>query len=175
VEATGHVHVALRRFGDAQSDYDQFAWTLAHECAHAFLHRWHAPRLIPHWVNEGVAEWSAQRVLGERCPAWGNAEMLARYYVRQNISLGHMLASSAPIDTHQYPLAHSVIAYLDGLGAGKLGGFVRRLKEGRSLADALADQWEGMTPEGLERQWRDWVRSRDDAAASPGDAAPGGK
>jgi hypothetical protein len=88
--------------------------------------------------------------------------MLARQYVKYDWPILDMLNQAGPIDTHQYPLAHSVIAYLDSLGPGKLAGFVRLLKDGRSIADALADQWEGMTAESLERQWRAWVRSSDE-------------
>ncbi len=168
IEANGHTHVALLRFGDSQVDYDQFAWTLAHETTHAFLHRWHSTRLIPHWVNEGIAERSAQRVLGARCPAWNNAQMLARQCVKHNWPVRSMLASAGPIDTHEYPLAHSVIEYLDSLGPGKLAGFVRHLKDGRSIADALADQWEGMTVDSLDQRWRDWVRAADVAARTTG-------
>lgn len=168
IESSGHTHVALLRFGDSQVDYDQFAWTLAHETTHAFLHRWHSTRLIPHWVNEGIAERSAQRVLGARCPAWNNAQMLASQYVKHNWPVRPMLASAGPIDTHEYPLAHSIIAFLDSLGPGKLAGFVRQLKDGRSIADALADQWEGMTVESLDQRWRDWVRAADVAGRTTG-------
>jgi len=162
IASNGHTHLALMRFGDAEVDYDQFAWTLAHEGTHAFLHRWHATQLIPHWVNEGIAEWTAQRVLGERCPAWKNAQMLARQYVKHDWPILGMLNQAGPIDTHQYPLAHSIIVYLDAQGPGKLAGFVRHLKDGRSIAESLADQWEGMTVESLERQWRAWVRLTDE-------------
>ena len=161
IELSGHVHLALLRFGDSESDYDQFAWTLVHEGTHAFLHRWHATRLIPHWVNEGIAERTAQRVLGNRCPAEGNARLLARQYVHFDWPIRDMLENAGPIEVHQYPVAHSVIAYLDSLGTGKLAVFVRGLKEGQSIGRALADQWEGMTVESLEKQWRNWVGDND--------------
>lgn len=168
IESNGHVHLALLRFGDSEADYDQFAWTLAHEGTHAFLHRWHATRLIPHWVNEGLAEWMAQRILGPRCPAGANARMLARVYVQHDMPIRDLLDEAGPIETHQYPLAHSVIEYLSTGGAERLTGLVRELKEGRSVSEALADQWEGLTPERLDAEWRRWVRSW----AEPSGVAP---
>lgn len=167
IESNGHTHVVLLRFGDSEADYHQFAWTLVHEGTHAFLHRWHGSRLIPHWVNEGIAEWTADRVLGARCPAAENARLLARQYVSFNWPIRDMLESVGPIEVYQYALAHSVVAFLDTMGPGNLAKFVRGLKEGQSAASALADQWESMTTETLERQWRGWVRA---AAPTESDA-----
>lgn len=154
IEANGHVHVVLLRTGDSEIDFDQFAVTMVHELTHAFVHRLHSTRLIPHWVNEGLADMMAERVLGERCFTRENAELLAGYWVRSRRSLAGLLASEGPIEVHEYPLAHSVVAHLYDADAAAFRSFFRGLKEGRTAAEALADAYAGMTPEELEVNWR---------------------
>ncbi|MFQ5413635.1 MAG: hypothetical protein ACE5E6_04165 [Phycisphaerae bacterium] len=154
IQATGHVHVVLFRRGRCDADLNAFACTLVHEGSHAFIHRVHGGRLIPHWVNEGLAELVAERVLGDRCPTGENAALLARQYARYGWSIGDLLVNPGPIAVHQYALAHSLVAYLESLGRDRFSGFVAGLKEGSTIAGALADNYDGLTPAALEAGWR---------------------
>jgi len=159
IEKNGHVHVVLVRQGRSEADFDRFACTLVHEGSHAFMHRLYSTRLIPHWVNEGYAEMTAERVLGERCDTAEKAALLARQYVRYDWPLGGMLESVSPIEVHEYSLAHSLVAHLEGLGRPRFAGFVRGLKDGRTTAEALATNYDGMTFAQLEQSWRSAIRS----------------
>lgn len=161
MEATGHVHVVLLRQGRSPADYDRFAATLVHEGTHAFVHRLYSTRLIPHWVNEGLAEWVSEKVLGERCPAGEKADLLARQYVRFDWPIEGFLASSAPLAVEQYPLAHSVVWFLLDRDEDAFIGLVRSLKEGKMITQALADNYDGLTLAGLDRAWREWASRRD--------------
>lgn len=163
IEKSGHVHVAIVRQGESPLDRDRFAGTLVHEGTHAVIHRLFSSRLIPHWVNEGYAELVAQRVLGARCVAGGNAELLAKQYVRFNWPIGDLLASTAPIGVHQYSTAHSVVAYMEELDAAKFGAFIAALKTEDDLPSALDEAYGGLTLAGLEEGWRAWVRASDPA------------
>jgi hypothetical protein len=154
IEKNGHVHVVLLRQGRKEADFDRFACTLVHEGSHAFMHRLYSTRLIPHWVNEGYAELTAERVLGEHCDAAEKAALLARQFVRYDWPLGGMLDRAAPVEVYEYPLAHSLVTYLEGLGRRRFAGFVKSLKEGRTVAEALAADYDGMTLEQLEANWR---------------------
>jgi len=167
IERNGHVHVVLLRHGTTQIDFDRFASTLVHEGTHAFLHRLYAPRLIPHWVNEGLAELTAERILGERGVAAEEAAMLARVYVRYDWPLGDLLASAAPIGVEQYGLACSVVTYLDHRGSDRLASMIRSLKDGESIPDALAHAYSGLTTAQLEADWRQWVREHDPVLNPP--------
>lgn len=158
IERNGHVHVVLLRQGRSQADFDRFACTLVHEGTHAFIHRLYTSRLIPHWVNEGYADLAAERVLKDRCPAGENAELLARQFVRYDWPITELLHSAGPIPVHQYPLAHSVIAYLEGSGHKRLAGFIKDLKTGESVSTALAANYDGLTLDQLEADWRSAVR-----------------
>ena len=159
IEKNGHVHVVLMRQGRSEADFDRFACTLVHEGSHAFMHRLYSTRLIPHWVNEGYAELTAERVLGERCDTAEKAALLARQFVRYDWPLGEMLAGVAPIEVHEYPLAHSLVAHLEQLGRPRFAGFVRNLKDGRTTAEALAGNYDAMTFAQLEQSWRSAIRS----------------
>lgn len=161
IERNGHVHMVLVRPGRSTADLDRFACTLVHEGTHAFLHRLYSSTLIPHWVGEGYADLIADRVLGDRCPAAGNAALLARQYVRYEWSIGDLIGSVTPLDVHQYPLAHSIVAHLEGLGRSRFADFIKEVKNGLTLAAALAASYDGLTIGQLEAGWRSAVREAD--------------
>jgi len=158
------VHLVLLQQGRTPADLDRFACTLVHEGTHAFVHRLYAPRLIPPWVNEGLAEYMAEEVLRERCPAGEKAVLLRRQYARYGWSLGGMLGDLDPLKVHQYPLAHSLVAYLQEHGQERFAGFIRSLKEGRTAAQALAANYDGLTLAGLEANWRSAVKSAENSS-----------
>jgi len=47
-------------------DQELFFTNLVHELVHGFMHRYHTPRRLPAWANEGLAEYVAAAVVGER-------------------------------------------------------------------------------------------------------------
>jgi hypothetical protein len=166
IESSGHVHVVLLRQGRSPADFDRFAWTLVHEGTHAFVHRLYTPRLIPHWVNEGLAELTAERILGDRCPAGENAALLARQYVRYDWPIEKLLRGTGPIGVDEYPLAHSVVALLEASGRDRFAGFIKDLKSGHGLEEALAACYDALTLEELETRWRWSVRQADPKPAT---------
>lgn len=167
IEQSGHVHMALLLRGSTQDDFDRFATTLVHEGTHAFVHRLYSTRLIPPWVNEGLADWMAERVLGERCPTGENAALLARQYVLYDWPIGDLLRRTEPIAVHEYPLAHSLVAYLEHRAPGSIAEFVRFLKEGSATSAALDEAYGGLTLDQLERDWRTSVRNAVTADVNP--------
>ena len=160
----GHVHLVLLQQGCSPADLDRFACTLVHEGTHAFVHRLYAPRLLPPWVNEGLAECMAEEVLKDRCPAGEKAALLSRQYARYGWSIGSLLEDLSPLQVHQYPLAHSLVARLRERGQERFAGFIRSLKEGKNAAEALSANYDGLTPAGLEADWRAAVRSAEDSS-----------
>ncbi len=172
IEKSGHVHVVLIRQGNTPEDLDRFASTLVHEGTHAFLHRLYSTRLIPHWVNEGFANVMAERVLGERCNNAESAALLARPYVRYDWPIADFLRDAGPIAVEQYALAHSVVEYLLNLGRERFAGFIRGLKDGRSLPEALGANFDGLSLEELETRWRDSIRRTDPSLQTRGGTSP---
>jgi hypothetical protein len=167
IEANGHVHVVLLRQGKTPADFDRFAWTLVHESTHAVLHRLYSSRLIPHWVNEGLAELTAERVLGDRCPAGETTDLLAQVYARFDRPIIGLLESAGPIEVYEYPIAHGVVKHLEAQGRERLAGFLRSLKHGADLRAALATAYDGLSLEQLDRDWRDSLPSSRAEIAPP--------
>ncbi len=159
VQQTGHVHIVLVRFGTSELAQRRFAETLVHEGTHAFLHRLYSTRLLPHWVNEGVAELMTQRVIGASCVNDTKARLLTKQYVKHRLPIANFLANIGPIDVSEYPLAHSVVAYLEQQSFEHFVSFIKRLKAGQTLSLAMAESFDGMTLIELETQWRKSVRS----------------
>lgn len=157
IEDNGHVHIVFARIGSAPFDYDRFACTLVHEGTHAFLHRVYGTHLLPHWLNEGLAEFTAQRVLGDRCPAGENATLLAQQYARFGWSAMPLLNRLSTIAIHEYPLAHSIVAHLDSRNSKSLANLIRDLKQGMDLPAALAATFDGLTLERLEKDWKETI------------------
>lgn len=170
IEKNGHVHMVFARVGRSDADYDRFACTLVHEGTHAFLHRLYGPKLLPHWVNEGYADLTAERILGDRCPNGGNAALLARQYARYEWPIAGLLESTSTIGVHQYPLVHSVVAYLESLGRDRFAGLIKGLKNGATVADALVENYDGMTIVGLEQAWKEAIHKADPAATEVSNA-----
>ncbi|MCH7807783.1 MAG: hypothetical protein IIB60_01055 [Planctomycetes bacterium] len=165
IAENGHVHMVLLRQGNTRADRDRFAGTLVHEGTHAFLHRLYSTRLIPHWVNEGYADLIAARVLKERCYNDEKAALLARQYVRYDWPIGHLLSDAGPIGVHEYPLAQSVVAHLESRGRERFARFIKGLKEGQTLVEAVATSYDGQTLDQLEASWREAVRRGDPSAS----------
>lgn len=154
LERHGHVHVVLVRPGTSPADLDRFACTLVHEGTHAFLHRLYSHQLLPPWINEGLAELTTESVLPDRCDTGETAALIGRGFAKHGWDLGDFFTSTAAIEVQQYPLAHSLVGYLESRSEKKLTSLIRLLKQGRSFAEALAESYEGMTPAELDRAWR---------------------
>ncbi len=171
IEKSGHVHVVVLRQGRLEADFERFAGTLVHEGTHAFMHRVYTSRLIPHWINEGYADLTAERVLGDRCPAGEKAALLARQFVRYDWPVAQLLHSLGPIEVHQYPLAHSVVSHLEGMDRKRFAGFIKDLKGGAAVEAALSDHYDGMTIDQLEARWRSAIKARDPLTNPPATAS----
>lgn len=159
IERSGHVHMVLYLQGRAPADLEAFGATLVHEGTHAFVHRLHSTRLIPHWVNEGLAELTSERVLGDGSPAGEKAALLAEQYVRHRWPVGQLVGRAGPIGVHEYPLAASLVTYLVSLGEERFARFMAALKDGRTLPESLAAAYDGMNLDTLEAGWRAWVEA----------------
>ncbi|MCH7873646.1 MAG: hypothetical protein IID33_18255, partial [Planctomycetes bacterium] len=110
---------------------------------------------------EGYADLVAERVLGDRCPAGENAALLAKQIVRFDWPLGDLLSRTGPIEVHQYPIAHSVVSFLERKNRGRFAGFIRSLKEGQSIEAALDTHYGIPAVDRLEKQWRQSIRAND--------------
>ncbi|MCH7814795.1 MAG: hypothetical protein IID40_12335 [Planctomycetes bacterium] len=157
---TGHTHVVIYRRGVTPQDLDQFAGTLVHECVHAIVHRYRRVGHIGGWVGEGLAQFMAERVLGERCLYGEAADLVARQYALKEIPLGDLLHTTGLPQPHEYPVAHSLVGFLIERDATALTELVTHLKRGLSIEQALMRSYDGLTFDDLTTAWRAQHRDR---------------
>lgn len=128
----GRVIMACHR-GD---DEATFAHMLVHETSHGFNHRWMSPTRLPNWLNEGIAEWVAARVVPKSNQVQLK-EALASEYMRSRGDLGPDYFERPNIAVEQYGIASSMVRMLAGRDAKRFGNFVTSVKEGMPVEEAL--------------------------------------
>jgi len=128
----GRVIMACHR-GD---DEAAFAHMLVHETSHGFNHRWMAPTRLPNWLNEGIAEWVAAKVV-TKSDQVQLKEAAAADYMRSKGDLGPEFFERPNIAPVQYGIASSMVRMLAGRDPKKFGGFVTAIKEGMPAEEAL--------------------------------------
>ncbi len=154
----GYVHVVLRRLGDRPEDIDKFAVTMVHEASHAFMHNYGPPKNLPPWLNEGLADYIAERVLGDRCPTGENAVALARQYVAQKKSIREVFEFKTSPPGHFYPICQSLVQYLIQRDGDAFVAMINDLKAGMDAEKALKKHYTGMNLNVLDQSWRIWVK-----------------
>jgi hypothetical protein len=129
----GIVHIAFFR----QPDELQFAHVLVHESSHGFIHRYRSPERIPSWVNEGLSEWLANRLLIEQRPnRQKDVRYNAQYWLRQYRGLGGFFEAQH-IDAWQYPVAEMITTYMIEMNKKGYIAFINAIKDGVAWEDAL--------------------------------------
>jgi len=153
----------------AGRDPQYFAAVLIHETAHGFVHRYRTSVHVPSWLNEGIAEWVTNLVLGG---SRGIQAKVARAIPRLQAtrSLGGNFFTADHIVDWQYGVAASMADFLlkydPQPATAKTSKKTRRLKPEanrfRKLLDGIKDgmPWEenlkeayGLTPEELAQKY----------------------
>lgn len=155
---SGYVHVVLQRIGTTPTDLDKFATTMVHEGTHAFMHCYGSPRNLPAWLSEGLADYVAERVLGQRCPTGENAALMAKLFVRDKKSIKELFGFDKSPPAQFYPIAYSLVQYLIEQDADAFIRMINEIKSGSAPDLALDRQFPGMNTHILEHSWRTWVR-----------------
>jgi hypothetical protein len=137
----GRVVMACHRGKDELA----FAHMLVHETSHGFNHRWLSPVRMPSWLNEGIAEWVGTQVV-PACTQVAIKEAQAAEFIRRTGSLGPDFFSGeaeAKIEPVQYGMASSLVKFMVARDRRLFAAFVRNVKEGMPVEDALAATFRG--------------------------------
>jgi len=157
----GHVHLAVYLRSDSPAELNRFAGTLVHEGVHAFVHRYGRDGNVGGWVGEGLANYLAERVLGDRCLYGEAAALVARQYVLRNIPIQDLLRRLGGPQPHEYPVAHSLVEFLIQRDSSAFSLLLVDLK-GKPDAEACLTAAYGLDFPGLEAAWREHVRESDE-------------
>ncbi len=125
---------------------------LVHTSTHAFVSRFINDRAIASWVDEGLAEVMATKLISN---TWAiqklrSATQRATKHGR-NID-GLFDTQEIPDDWFHYGVAQSLVRYLIGLSPKKFNRFIEMMKTGKSDAEALEAVY-GMTRREMVVRW----------------------
>jgi Peptidase MA superfamily len=150
--------IVLPAYTSRRGGPQELARTLHHELAHALLHRYLAPARIPHWFDEGYAQYAA-----------GDFDAAAAWQLRVAFALHHAppldsLSLDWPADEAHarlaYMLSATAIQYLmEQSGPDGMRAFLEAWRRGGSMEAALRSTY-GVTMGQLEEDWSRFVRHR---------------
>lgn len=130
----GRVVMACHRGDDPLA----FAHMLVHETSHGFNHRLLSPERMPSWLNEGIAEWVGTQVVptSDQVPR-KEAAALAMMQASGRVGEGFFAGDDSRIQAVQYGVASSLVRFLVNLDRRQFAQFVRSVKEGLPVEEAL--------------------------------------
>ena len=131
----GHVHIAFFR----QENQWRFAHVLVHEAVHGFLHRYKTPVHVPSWVNEGLAEYIAGRLVPQSDVRELRIEH-ARHKLREFKTFAGMF-HAAPIEGWQYGAALDLTEFMIAQSTRRYADFVEGIKQGLTWEQSLEQRY----------------------------------
>ncbi|MEX2285883.1 MAG: hypothetical protein WD648_02265, partial [Planctomycetaceae bacterium] len=138
----GTVIISLQRGPDPAA----FAKVLVHETAHGYMFRYKSDRMIPRWLNEGIADWiagvivTASNIVRQR-------QVQAAERLRSTHSLERLFDSDSP-EYWQYGVASSMVDLMIRHDKEAFRLFFDGIKEGLTWEDSLERAY-AATPEDL--------------------------
>jgi hypothetical protein len=144
----GRVVVGCYR-GDDRND---FAHMLVHETSHGFIFRYHTPRQLPSWINEGMAEWIGETLV-PASTAVRRSEQASLVSMRATQSM-QGLFDSDPISKipDSYGMASSLTTFMIRADQKKYVALIDGIKEGKTWQESLKDSYHA-TPEQLVTEY----------------------
>ncbi len=138
-----------------------FAHVLVHESVHAFVHRYRSHPFIPSWINEGLAEHIAYKLVDSRGfgeSDWAQQAEYMRRRLRQLDSLQGML-DLPHIQGWQYPVASELCAFMIRQSPTRYRDFINAIKDGKHWQQALREDY-GIDRDQLVRAFGDAIGAR---------------
>jgi hypothetical protein len=127
------------------NDPSFFATVMVHETAHGFLHRLRSTVHIPPWINEGVADWVAAKVVKNNSSI-AQTQKVGVDLIRQTNTLGaEFFSDDARLVPAQYGIASSLTKFMLQIDPGRYRAFILGIKEGYTPEESLARTY-GLTP-----------------------------
>jgi hypothetical protein len=155
---TGHLVIALPAPGSdggpLGSPRLQFQYTVAHEMTHAFLHNLYPGVKLPVWLNEGIAEASAQRLFPRR-----DVLPTARVIAAQEASIQHVFepGDKSYLNVDYYPVFTTLVRTLLAENPQSFLLLIEAMRD-KTFPEALRETY-GWTTEDLERKWREYLKT----------------
>ena len=126
---------------------------LVHESTHVFLDRFHGPRHVISWVNEGLAETIAAKLVPKTFAERKMKEAHKEVRSTNRDFSAMFTAKGIPLESFYYGVAQSLTQYLIARDKKKYIRFIELIKEGKTDAEALNEAY-GLTHKTLARAWK---------------------
>jgi hypothetical protein len=134
------------------NDPNDFAQMLVHETSHGFMFRYRTPRILPSWINEGMAEWIG-RTLVPASTAVRGKEQASLVTMRATHSMQGIFDSDLIIKIpNSYGIASSLTTFMIQADQKKYVTFIDGIKEGKTWQESLKDSYNA-TPEQLVTEY----------------------
>ena len=142
---------------ESERDLGSVKGTVVHEYTHAVVHELSRGH-VPHWFNEGLAEYQEAKFSKARKPAsslrqaldadellpWSQIESLFSGRSIRQVELG-------------YDQSHSVVAYLaQRYGFWHMPRLLKQMAQGASFEEALKQEFKSPAQR-LEKEWKRWL------------------
>ena len=143
-------------FAGYKGDNDFFGHVLVHETSHGFVHRYLSSARAPSWLNEGMADWLADKVVGGK--QIKTRQRMSAAQVKARGDWGDVL-NVERINGDQYGICSVLVEILvaSDRGKGKFKEFFDAMKEGQSAQEALKEHF-GMTYAELKGAYGQTIR-----------------
>lgn len=130
----GDVHILMWR----QKQKLELAHTLVHEAVHGFLSRYQSSYRVPNWLNEGLAEYIAVKLVN--APRYPRRALDARQYVKRQGGLGNFLSAKNIIGEH-YGLAYDITEMMVAENRKGYVKMIQGIKKGLSVKEAFDQEY----------------------------------
>ncbi len=142
---------------ESQQDLSSVKKTVVHEYTHAIVDELSQGR-VPHWFNEGLAEYQAAKYAKTSKQASPLKQALAEDQLLPWKQIESLFSGRS---THQvtmgYDQSHSVVAYLaQRYGFWHMPQLLKQLAQGVSFEEALRQEFKSPA-ERLEKDWKRWL------------------
>ena len=127
-------------FAGYKGNNNFFGHVLVHETSHGFVHRYLSSARAPSWLNEGMADWLADKVVKGR--KIKDRQRLAANRVKRENNWNDVL-NIPRITGEQYGICSVLVEILVAKdnGKGKFKKFIDGIKEGHSAKECLKDHF----------------------------------
>ena len=116
-----------------------FASALVHETSHGFVARYRSDLRAPSWLNEGMADWIANRIIKNDNLAARQAK--SAQLIQQQRSLDGFF-QAAQISGDQYGVASSIVGILLEIDPNKFRRYFVGIKEGLSAEESFQQSFQ---------------------------------
>jgi len=128
-----------------------FAAVIVHETTHGFIHRYKSGQIVPNWLNEGMADWTAMTVVRNDKGVQHKVKA-AMERMKRNGNMGGNFFTAEHLAPEQYGMASAMVEYLLRKNSKGFREMIEGIKKGEKWQDALKKSYR-VTPEELAYQF----------------------